>query len=62
MTKEQFDAETIRLKNQIAVEDAGKKDPTKSLTDKVAHNRERNRLREELRQHQLNYFELVSAA
>lgn len=62
MTKAEFDAETERLKQMIAAADAGKKSPILSLAEKVAHNRERNRLQEELRQHKLNYFELVKAA
>lgn len=62
MTQDEFDAETTRLEQRIALEDAGKKSPTKSLSEKVAHNRERNRLREDLRQHKLNYFELVGPA
>lgn len=61
MTKVEFDAETIRLNKLIAAEDAGKKGANKSLAEKVAHNRERNRLQELLRQHKLNYFELVAA-
>ncbi len=62
MTKAEFDAETERLQQMIAAEDAGKKNPHLSLAEKVAHNRERNRLQEVLRQHKLNYFELVKAA
>lgn len=61
MTKAEFDAETVRLAKLIAAEDAGKKKAGKSLAEKVAHNRERNRLQEVLRQHKLNYFELVAA-
>lgn len=61
MTEQEYDAETTRLESMIAVEDAGKKNPMKSLALKVEHNRERNRLRELLRQHKLNYFELVKA-
>lgn len=38
------------------------KQSNKSLEEKVAHNRERIRLQEVLRQHRLNYFELVKAA
>lgn len=60
MTKQEFDAEVTRLETLIAYEDAGKKNPQKSLAEKVAHNRERNRLQEQLRQHKLNYFELVT--
>jgi len=62
MTQAEFDAETVRLEQLIAYEDAGKKAANKSLADKVAHNRERNRLQELLRQHKLNFFELVKAA
>lgn len=62
MTKQEFDAEAARLEALIASENAGKKDPNKSLAAKVAHNRERNRLQEQLRKHKLNYFELVKAA
>lgn len=61
MTEQEYDAETTRLESMIAVEDAGKKDPTKALAQKVEHNRARNRLQEKLRQHKLNYFELVQA-
>lgn len=62
MTKAEFDAETERLQRLIAAADAGKKNPRLPLADKVAHNRERNRLQEMLRQHKLNYFELVKTA
>lgn len=61
MTEQEYGAETMRLKSRIADEDAGKKDPMKSLAQKVEHNRECNRLQEQLRQHKLNYFELVKA-
>lgn len=61
VTKADYDAETIRLEKLIASEDAGKKCAHNSLAEKVAHNRERNRLQEVLRQHKLNYFELVAA-
>lgn len=60
MTQTDFDAETARLIKLIAIEDAGKKAPNTLLATKVAHNRERNRLQEVLRQHKLNYFELVT--
>ena len=59
MTKTEFDAETIRLEQLIAYEDSDKKNRNKSLAQKVAHNRERNRLQEVLLQHKLNFFELV---
>lgn len=62
MTNAEFEAETFRLEHLIAYEDAGKKAPNKSLADKVAHNCERNRLQEVLRQHKLNFFELVEGA
>lgn len=62
MTEAQFAAETARLKKLIAKEDAAKKAPGQSLAEKIHHNRERNRLQEALRQHKLNYFELVTTS
>ena len=59
MTQAEFDAETARLEGLIAVEDAGKKCSSKPLAEKIAHNQERNRLAEQLRQHKLNYFGLI---
>lgn len=61
MTEKEYQAETKRLERLIAQADAGKKAPNKSLAEKVACNRERNQLQEALRQHRLNYFELVPA-
>lgn len=60
LTKAEFEEEVNRLESLIAIEDSQKKNPTLSLAEKVAHNRERNRLQEILLQHQLNYFELVA--
>ena len=61
MTKPEFDAETVRIEVLIALANAGKGNPNLSLAEKVTHNRERNLLQEVLRQHKLNYFELVAA-
>jgi hypothetical protein len=60
MTPDEHNKEVRRLERLIAAEDAGKKSPTKSLAEKVAHNRERNRLQEKLRQFKLSYFELMT--
>ncbi|MBN3760936.1 hypothetical protein [Burkholderia sp. Ac-20365] len=59
MTADQYAAEVARLETAIAAEDAGKKDPTKTLAQKVEHNRARNLLQEDLRQLKLRYFTVV---
>lgn len=60
MTEAEFTAKTKQLEAEIQREDAGKKNPSLALQEKVLHNRERNRLAEELHQFRLNYFEIVS--
>ncbi|MFP3637508.1 hypothetical protein [Paraburkholderia sp. SIMBA_054] len=60
MTEEQHAAEVSRLLGLIKLHDDGKKNPKKALAQKIEHNRERNRLQEELRQLRLNYHTLVS--
>lgn len=60
MTRTEYDAETVKIENLISVADIGKKNAKLSLAEKVAHNRERNRLQDVLVQHKLNYFELVT--
>ena len=61
MTDQDYEAETKRLQSLISAEDAGKKDPTKTLAQKVEHNRERNRLQDVLRRHKLSYFERIES-
>lgn len=60
-TEEQYRCELARLSACISKEDAGKRDPRKSLAEKIAHNRERDRLSEVRRELLLNYFNLVPA-
>lgn len=62
MTEREFRDAVRQLNAAIQLHDDGKKDPTKSLTQKIAHNLERNRLQEELRHFRLQYFELVDEA
>lgn len=59
MTPAEHRAETARLEALIAQEDAGKKSQTKTLAEKIEHNRLRNQYQEQLHNHKLNYFELV---
>lgn len=59
MSQLEYDTETANLERLIAEADAGKKDPTKSLAEKIENNRKRNEFREKLRAHKLAYYELV---
>lgn len=60
MSPAEHEAVERDLEKQIKQQDALRRDPSKSLAQKIEHARNAKALREALRQHKLQYFDLIS--